>query len=149
VRKALTIAFAEVKQTEEDTRVFQLTLANTGAAHYVPTGTPDRYLTVHLRVLDKQNKVLSESHYTIKRTVMWRPFIVDLWDTRLPRWQPRQYRLEVPGDSNAVNVEAEISYHLLAESRRKRIGYKNTTPISYEVFREQIALDTGMKKGNL
>ncbi len=149
VKKALTIAFAEVKQTEEDTRVFQLTLANTGAAHYVPTGTPDRYLTVHLRLLDKQNKVLDERHYTIKRTVMWRPFIVDLWDTRLPRWQPRQYRLEVPANSDAVKVEAEISYHLLAESRRKRIDYKNTTPISYEVFREQIPLNTGVKKGDL
>jgi len=149
VKKALTIAFAEVKQTEEDTRVFQLTLANTGAAHYVPTGTPDRYLTVHLRLLDKQNKLLDERHYTIKRTVMWRPFIVDLWDTRLPRWQPRQYRLEVPGNSAAVKVEAEISYHLLAESRRKRIDYKTTTPISYEVFREQIPLNTGVKKGDL
>ncbi len=140
VRKALTVEFVEEKQPKQEQRLFRLTLANTGAAHYVPTGTPDRLLTIHLRLLDEQGRVLDEQRHTIKRTVMWRPFIIDLWDTRLPRWQPRQYELEVPGDSGAVKVEAEIRYHLLDESRRKRIGYVNKTPINYEVFRKQILL---------
>jgi hypothetical protein len=140
VKKALTIEFAEETRSRQDTRVFQLTLTNTGAAHYVPTGTPDRHLTVHLRLLDEQGGVLNEQNHTIQRTVMWRPFIVDLWDTRLALWQPRRYELEVPVDSRAVKVEAEIRYHLLAESRRKRIGYENKTPINYAVFRKQIPL---------
>ncbi|HEC27985.1 MAG TPA: hypothetical protein ENI65_00145 [Gammaproteobacteria bacterium] len=140
VRKALSIAFVEEKQPASDKRLFRLTVANTGAAHYVPTGTPDRHLTVHLRLLDKNGGVIDEQSHTIIRTVMWRPFIVDLWDTRLPRWQPRRYKLEVPAGSPAVKVEAEIRYHLLAESRRKRIGYKNKTPINYEVYRKQIPL---------
>jgi hypothetical protein len=145
VKKALTVDFAEKKRQGQDARVFALTVANTGAAHYVPTGTPDRHLTVHLRLLDERGGVLDEQIQTIKRTVMWRPFIVDLWDTRLQRWQPRRYELEVPGDSRAVNVEAEIRYHLLAESRRKRIGYENRTPISYSVFRKQIPLQAGVE----
>lgn len=140
VKKALTMEFAEVQPAEKGKRSFQLVLANTGAAHYVPTGTPDRHLTVHLRLLDKQGRVLDEQVHTIKRTVMWRPFIVDLWDTRLPRWQPRQYELDIPNDSEAVKVEAEIRYHLLAESRRQRIGYQNQTPIDYEIFRKEVSL---------
>jgi len=143
VKKALTIAFAEEKQPAKDKRIFRLTLANTGAAHYVPTGTPDRHLTVRLRLLDKQGSALDEQNYTIIRTVMWRPFIIDLWDTRLPRWQPRVYELEVPGDSEAVSVEAEIRYHLLAEKRRQKIGYRNKEPINYEVFRKQLLLQAG------
>jgi hypothetical protein len=111
----------------------------------VPTGTPDRHLTVDLRLLDDQGGVLDEQHHTIKRTVMWRPFIIDLKDNRLARWQPRRYELEVPVDSRAVKIEAEIRYHLLAESRRKRIGYENTTPINYAVFRKQILLQSGME----
>jgi hypothetical protein len=145
VRKALSVEFVEKKHPGEDRRLFRLTLANTGAAHYVPTGTPDRHLTVHLRLLDDQGGVLDEENYTIKRTLMWRPFIVDLWDTRLPRWKPRQYELEVPSDGGAVKVEAEIRYHLLAEPRRQRIGYENKTPINYEVFREQISLQADIK----
>jgi hypothetical protein len=120
-----------------------LTLANTGAAHYLPTGTPDRHLTVDLRALDERGEVLDEERHTLQRTVMWRPFIVDLWDSRLPRGQPRAYELDVPGAGDAATVEAEVRYHLLAESRRKRIGYRNTTPIHYEVFRRQIALRSG------
>jgi len=139
-KKALTIEFAEVRSAEKGKRRFRLMLANTGAAHYVPTGTPDRHLTVHLRLLDKQGRVLDEQVHTIKRTVMWRPFIVDLWDSRLPRWQPRQYELDIPNDSEAVKVEAEIRYHLLAESRRQRIGYKNQTPIDYEIFLKEVSL---------
>ena len=145
VKNALTIDFTEEQRPRQDSRVFQLTLTNTGAAHYVPTGTPDRHLTVHLRVLDKTGVVTAEQNHSIKRTVMWRPFIVDLWDNRLARWQPRRYELEVPVDSSAVKVEAEIRYHLLAESRRKRIGYENRTPIKYSVFHEQIALQESIK----
>lgn len=146
VKKALTVEFVEKERPEQESRMFQLTLTNTGAAHYVPTGTPDRYLTVHLRLLDEQGGVLDEQSYSIKRTVLWRPFIIDLRDTRLPRWQPRRYELEVPGDGGAVKVEAEIRYHLLAESRRKRIGYENRTPINYAVFHKQIPLQAGIEE---
>jgi len=139
VKKALTIDFVEEKTFAEN-RKFKLTVSNTGAAHYVPTGTPDRHLSVHLRLLDERGHVLDEQNHTIKRTVMWRPFIVDLWDTRLPRWQPRQYDLQVPENSEAVKVEAVIKYHLLNEARRKRISYENKTPINYEIFRKQILL---------
>jgi hypothetical protein len=145
VKKALTVEFKEEKRPGQKARAFILTVANTGAAHYVPTGTPDRHLTVHLRLLDERGGVRDEQMQTIQRTVMWRPFIVDLWDTRLARWQPRRYELEVPGDSGAVSVEAEIRYHLLAESRRKRIGYVNGAPISYTVFRERIPLMAGFE----
>jgi len=153
VKKALTIDFAELQRTDQDSTLFRLTLTNTGAAHYVPTGTPDRHLTVHLRLFDAQGNVLDERQHTLERTVMWRPFIVDLWDTRLVRWQPRRFDLEVPANSSAVNVEAEIRYHLLAESRRKRIGYENAAPIDYTVFRRQLPVNAGragysMNKGN-
>lgn len=100
-------------------------------------------IVVYLQLLDEQGSVIDEDNYTIKRTVMWRPFIVDLRDTRLARWQPRHYELQVPSGSDAVSVEAEIRYCLLAENRRKRIAYENKTPIDYIVFRKQILLQAG------
>lgn len=145
VRKALSVEFVETKPTQNNKWRFQLTLANTGAAHYVPTGTPDRHLRLALRVLDAGGRVLDEQTHMIKRTVMWRPFIVDLWDSRLARGQPRRYELDVPADSRAVTVEAELSYHLLTEARRLRIGYKNRTPVSYELVRKQLPLRATVK----
>lgn len=64
--------------------------------------------------------------------------IVDLWDTRLPRGEPRRFSLEVP--EHGTIVAAEVRYHLLAESRRRRIGYLNSEPISYPVFVERRTL---------
>ncbi len=139
VKRGLTIRFEATSPDDSDRRRAVLTLTNTGAAHYLPTGTPDRYLTVALRLLDAAGQVLEEQTHTLRRTVLWRPFIVDLWDTRLPYGEPRRYSLAFR-ESRAAAVEAVVRYHLLDERRRRRIGYENTTPISYEVFRQRLAL---------
>ena len=107
-------------------------LTNTGTAHFLPTGTPDRHLTVQLRALDAGGGVVRETTDTLERVIMWRPFIVDLRDTRLAYRTPRRYVLELP--SEARTIEAQVRYHLLAESRRKRIGYEPGEPISYVIF---------------
>jgi len=142
VKQGLEILFMEAEKPKGDKRKFILTITNVGAAHYLPTGTPDRFLSVELRSLDREGRVLKEDRYRIKRTVMWRPFIIDLKDTRLPRWQPRSYEFSVPasGRQEPVAVEAVVRYHLLDERRRARINYIPDEPIDYEVFRQRLPL---------
>ncbi len=146
VKKALSVKFSEQNTNSKGKRSFALTIANTGASHYVPTGTPDRYLLVQLRVLDSNGNVLAKKSEKLIRTVMWRPFIVDLWDTRLPRWQPQTYSIDVDDNGKAASVEVLVRYYLLDEKRRKRIDYKNKTPISYDVFRQKISLTAKLKE---
>ena len=145
VKQGLEVLWEEAEKQSADERQFILTITNVGAAHYLPTGTPDRHLTIDLRLVDSEGRVLKKQSHSIKRTVIWRPFIIDLWDTRLPRWQPRRYELSVPANSKQkpAAVEAIVRYHLLDERRRKRIGYKNEDPIAYEVFRKKLSLDAG------
>lgn len=135
VRSALTISFADFIRPGGD-RSAELVLKNTGSAHFVPTGTPDRHLTVHLRAVDATGGVLRETSDTLERTIMWRPLIVDLRDTRLPHGASQRFTLDIPAGTQAI--EAQVRYHLLAESRRKRIGYQPTEPISYIVFEDRI-----------
>jgi hypothetical protein len=137
VRSALTASLAD-RVDAGGKRTAELVLTNTGTAHFLPTGTPDRHLTVRLRALDAQGRVLRETTDTLERAILWRPFIVDLRDTRLVSNVPRRYALDLPPD--ARTIEAEVSYHLLAESRRKRIGYDPVTPISHVVFEERRSL---------
>lgn len=137
VRSALRAELREAP-AGDGTPGIELVVENVGTDHFLPTGTPDRHLTVMLRALDASGRVLREKHAALKRTVMWRPFIVDLWDTRLPRGEPRRLALDLPAGSKTI--EAEVRYHLLAESRRERIGYRNTEPISYTVFEERRTL---------
>ena len=147
VKRGLDIQFREDSTNSAEDRAFVLTITNVGAAHYLPTGIPDRYLSVHWRVLDAEGKVLQERTDTLRRTVMWRPFIVDLWDTRLPYGQPRTFRFSVPerGGPLPVSLEVAVRYHLLDQARRKRIGYRNAQPIAYPVFRRIVSLTGGGK----
>jgi hypothetical protein len=148
VKKGMSVTFDEVPQAPRNGRSFALTITNIGAAHYFPTGTPDRHLTVSIRLLDQKGAVLREKEHVLSRTIMWRPFIVDLWDDRLRRGEPRVYRFEYaerdyPG---AVAIEASVRYHLLAESRRKRIEYENVDPIAYDVYRTRVAVNARREK---
>lgn len=140
VKQALTISFEKTTGNTTGERRFELAISNTGASHYVPTGTPDRHLTVLLRVLDAQGNALKEENHMLKRTVMRRPFIIDLWDTRLPRGEQRRYDLTFSDQQQAATIEAVVRYHLLDEKRRRRIGYENKEPIAYDVFRQRLSL---------
>lgn len=133
VRSALAASFSEPAASGNE-RSVEFTLTNVGADHFLPTGTPDRHLTVRLRALDAQDRVLREQSHVLERTIMWRPFIADLWDTRLPRGEARRYRLELPPGTETVT--AQVRYHLLGEPRRRRIGYEPVEPISYIVHEE-------------
>jgi hypothetical protein len=140
VKKGLTISFKENISKNSEERQFSLLISNTGAAHYIPTGTPDRHITVELRLLSQQNKVLKKENHILKRTIMWRPFIVDLWDTRLAPGEKREYLLNISHNMSATPayVEAQVQYHLLDEVRRQRISYENKQPISYSIFQKRI-----------
>ena len=142
VKSALEARFEEVARAAADARNFVLTLTNVGAAHYLPTGTPDRFLSIDFSLLDREGRVLKTQHHTARRTIIWRPIIIDLRDTRLPRWQPRSYEFSVPvtSSSDFAAIQAVVRYHLLDEKRRKRIGYDNKEPIAYDVFRQVIPL---------
>lgn len=142
VKNGLEIDVKETAPPASGKRKFTLNITNTGAAHYLPTGTPDRHLVVSMRVLDGAGNVLEEETNTLKRTIMWRPFIIDLWDTRLPRGERRTYDIEFSTNGNhpPAILEAEVRYFLVDEKRRLRIGYDNKEATNYPVFKRRVNL---------
>jgi len=142
VRAALRVSLTEKARPSPEERAFALTLTNTGATHALPTGTPDRHLTATFRLLDGSGRVVRERTHRLRRAILWRPFIVDLWDTRLIRHRPRTYtfRFATGGRDAPTDLEVVVRYHLLDEKRRTRIGYQNREPIAYDLFRQRIVL---------
>jgi hypothetical protein len=141
VRQALQGELVRLSDTGQHAHV-ALTLTNVGAAHFLPTGTPDRHLSVTVRLLDAQGHVLDTEEHILKRTLLWRPFIIDLRDTRLPRWQPRrfEYSFSRKRHPEAATVDVEVRYHLLTEKQRVKIGYRNTAPIDYPVYQARLSV---------
>jgi len=136
----------KVELSREQTRGGQAitaSLTNIKAAHALPTGTPDRHLTLSMRLVDRQGNPGRQESWKLKRRFMWRPFIIELEDTRLLYNQTRSFRFEVSDAERARydRLEVLVTYHLLDEGRRKRIGYENKEPIFYPVYQEQLPLN--------
>jgi hypothetical protein len=141
VRGALKVEYKKEIKRDGDMTSFVFTLTNTGAAHYLPTGTPDRHLTLEFRLLDATGALIKEKSYKMKRHILWRPFIVELEDTRLAYGEPRQFRFQFKDDGKtAKTLDVTVRYHLLEDKRRKQIGYENTEPIAYPIFNKRIPL---------
>ena len=142
VKSALAVGHKSEELGAGRTR-FVFTLTNAGAAHYLPTGTPDRHLTLDLRLLDREGTTVKHESFLMKRFILWRPFIVDLRDTRLPHGKPAEFSFEFSreGRNPPTSLDVAVTYHLLDEKRRKKIGYENREPIAYPIYRETIALN--------
>ena len=119
VRQAIAVD-VELKDNGPTEWTATVGVRNTGADHYLPTGTPDRHLTVEFILKGEDGRVFEEKIHRLKRTIMWRPFIVDLWDTRLPKGTRRAYTfaVDMTADPPPITLDITVRYHLLDEARR-------------------------------
>jgi hypothetical protein len=138
VKSALSVEHQWQSKAKE--RTLTLTLTNTGTNHFLPTGTPDRHLTVDIQLLDANNRPLKQEKHTLIRRILWRPFIMDISDSRLPYGKPRSFNFsfDTSDTKSPHSVDITVQYHLLEESRRKRIGYHPTTAINYPIYRQRL-----------
>jgi len=141
VQRALMVAYKQ--NSDGNKHQFKFTLTNVATVHFLPTGVPDRHLTLDLKLLDNNDRVMKEKNFTMKRHILWRPFIIDLYDTRLPFKKPKVFDLTFSqnSDNQPSILDITVRYHLLDEKRRKKINYNNKEPISYPIYQERIFLN--------
>ena len=139
LRRALVVD-VELGDLRNGVRAASVSLTNIDADHHLPTWTPDRHLTLTFKLRDHAGNVLKEQDHALKRPILWRPFIVELWDTRLVSDRRQRYTFEFETTSDPVPAELEITvrYHLIDEDRRRRIGYENPESISYIVYQASV-----------
>lgn len=140
VKSALSVSYNKEVKNGKTKFIFRLT--NTGADHTFPTGTPDRFLTLEFKLFNARGEQVGEEIYTMKRYIMWRPFIIEFADTRLVPDEAREFTFKIPNFSEnpAILLRVVVKYHLLNESRRKRIAYQNKDPINYPIYQREISL---------
>lgn len=150
VRQAVDVKLEILDAKGGPGRRAAITLTNVGADHYLPTGTPDRHLTVEFRLKSDDGEILKIQRHVLKRTILWRPFVVDLWDTRLSKAERRTYVFDFQTGTAPppAALEVVVRYHLLDEARRKRIGYENREPLSSVVYQRQVALEPRVNSPN-
>ena len=125
-----------------------LTLINAGAGHKIPTGDPDRYLTVEFSVEDRNGKVLQQKLDTMGRWIMWQPAIIELHDNRLMPLASRDYTFEyqVPEENAGLKLLTKVRYHIQTERQHQMLidkyGLTAKDPYNFIVY-ERAAPLTG------
>ncbi len=132
----------------EETR-FVLTLTNSGAGHYIPTGDPDRYFTVQFAVKDGRGRVIKEQSHTIGRWIMWQPVIVEVYGNRLKPLESRDYtfRYRIPStaeEARDLKFRAILRYHIMTEKTHrmleKKYGLVSDEPYVFTIFEREVPL---------
>ena len=135
----------------QKTRYF-LTLANGGAGHKLPTGDPDRYLTIEFSVLNQKGESVTHSSKTIGRWLIWKPIIFEYYDNRIEPLEKRTFSFSypVPTDGEKLVLEAKVSYHIMTPRAHNRLIKKfglspdDQTPIETVLYDEKVPLEKGV-----
>ena len=129
----------------KETRIV-LTLTNSGAGHKIPTGDPDRFFTVEFELKDAQGKVLKQQSHTMSRWIIWKPFIVEVYENRLVPLASRDYsfRFRVPRQPEGLTLTTRIRYHILTDKQYEKLktkyGLAGEVPYRFTVFERAFPL---------
>lgn len=141
VSKDLDIAI-EALENKGAKRRYVIRLTNIGTHHKLPTGTPDRHLTIDISLLDKNKQVISTESHKIIRRILWRPIVLELSDSRLEYNTPRDidfsFKLK---DENAVHyIKVKADYHFLEQWRRDQLKLAEDSHKSYTMVEKTIQI---------
>ncbi len=126
------------------------TLINAGAGHKIPTGDPDRHLTVEFVVRDKAGKVLKQQSETMGRWILWQPVILEVHDNRLLPLASRDYTFEfrMPKGTTQMTLTTRVRYHILTDDQhamlRNQYGLTGDDPYRFTIYEREVPLSTGL-----
>jgi hypothetical protein len=123
-----------------------LTVINAGAGHKIPTGDPDRHLTIEFSVVDREGRVLDQQTSTMGRWILWQPAVVELYDNRLLPLASREYRYhyQVPGQAEGLILRTRVQYHILTDRQhemlRTKYGLTGDDPYRFVIYEREFPL---------
>jgi hypothetical protein len=132
---------------------YSLILKNGGAGHKLPTGDPDRYITVEFTLMNDKGKIVQQSSKTIGRWLIWKPVIFEYYDNRLEPLEERTFSFSywTPTNGERLMLEAKVTYHIMTPSAHQKLitryglSPEDTTPIETLLFDEKIPLEKGVE----
>ena len=130
---------------------FTATVINAGAGHKVPTGDPDRHVTVEFLVQDKDGRVLSSQADTIGRWILWQPVVVEVYDNRPLPLASRQYTFSyrMPAQSAGLTLKTLVRYHILTDGQHEMLqakyGLTADDPYRFTIYERTFPLSRELK----
>ncbi len=153
IRQALAVqlrADPPVPEPGDEVRL-TLTLINAGAGHKIPTGDPDRHLSVEFETRDSAARVIARQRDTMGRWILWQPVVLEVYDNRLLPLASREYAFttRIPADGSRHTVTARIAYHILTEDQHewltREYDLTGDDPYVFTIYERTLSLASGLQ----
>ncbi len=128
-----TVASSKTLRPDDSARV-TCTLTNRFAGHNLPTGDPERFITVDLAIRTTSGKVLAQRKERIGEVWQWYPVARKISDNNLAPMETRTYQLScAPGKNDTLIVSTMVVKHRMTPENARADGLMGTYPLSQTV----------------
>jgi hypothetical protein len=130
------------KIATEDSAFLTVSFTNQRAGHYIPTGDPEYFLTIDLRLADKNENTIKDTTFRIGQEWEWWPEARKLSDNRLKPLEQRNYIFAVKTPVVLENLywEVVISSHRMTVENATFMGLMGKYPIKAIIYQRKIQL---------
>ncbi len=134
--------------TAGDSSFLTVSVTNQRAGHFLPTGDPEYFLTVDLRLTDKQGNTVIDTTFRVGQEWEWWPEVRKLGDNRLKPLEQRNYTLavETPQVEENFYWEVIITYHRMTVENAALMNLLGKYPIAAIIYQRKLRVRGGTDK---
>ena len=128
----------------KDSAYITVSLKNQRAGHDIPTGDPEHFLLIKIRLMTKKNKVLRDTSFFIGQKWEWWPKAIKLSDNRLKALESRNYFLafKVSQPPQQLFYEVTATMNRMTKKIAEFDKLLGKYPIEAEIYKQRFRLIT-------
>ena len=114
---------------------------NARAGHYLPSGDPERFLLIHIEVLDSKEVVLAKEEIRIASEYQWWPDIKKISDNRLAPLEERTFQMSFKDQNKrATLLSIRAEHWRISQKNLEYHNLQDLVPAFRVVFDEKYTL---------
>ena len=125
-----------------DSAFITVSITNQRAGHYIPTGDPEYFLTIDLRIVDEHENTIKDTTFRIGQEWEWWPEARKLSDNRLKPLEERHYFfvLKLPVDPQILNLEVKTTMHRMTMENARVMRLLGKYPIEAVIYKQIVPI---------
>ncbi len=117
---------------------YTLSLKNEFAGHRLPTGDPERFYLIRIKLLNEAGNVVSEKNYRIGEQWEWYPEAKKISDNNLNPGETRNFEFSWPTKNpGKYTLQAEVTKHRLSQESADYNKLGKNYPLFISVFKKE------------
>lgn len=127
-----------------DSSYITVSLTNQRAGHYIPTGDPEHFISLEIRLMTIDNEVLRDTSFFIGQKWKWWPKAIKLSDNRLKALESRNYYLafKISEPPQQLFYEVTVTMSRMTKEIAEFANLLDIYPIKAEIYNQKFQLAT-------